>query len=157
MVYFTKYPSPIGKLLLLSDGSSLTGLWMDTQELPDIPMERCDDLPLLASVRSWLDAYFRGEARPISFPLSPAGTKFQRQVWQRLLEIPYGKTTTYGAIAKAICPTMSAQAVGGAVGRNPIGIIIPCHRCIGAKGQLTGYAGGLDKKKWLLHHEEEHT
>lgn len=157
MVYFTKYPSPIGELLLLSDGPSLTGLWMDTQEIPDIPMERRDDLPLLLSVRGWLDGYFRGEALPISFPLSPAGTKFQRQVWQRLLEIPYGETTTYGAIARAISPTMSAQAVGGAVGRNPIGIIIPCHRCIGAKGQLTGYAGGLDKKKWLLRHEEEHT
>ena len=88
--------------------------------------------------------------------MQPSGTDFQQRVWQILLTVPYGQTVTYGEIARQISPTMSAQAVGGAVGRNPISIIIPCHRCIGAKGQLTGYAGGLQYKEFLLRHEEEH-
>lgn len=150
---FTTYRSPVGELLLTSDGSALTGLWMETQPHPRQELARNDDLPLFAQVRLWLDGYFRGEAPEICFPLSPAGTDFQRQVWEMLLKIPYGSTTTYGAIAREISPRMSAQAVGGAVGRNPISMIIPCHRCLGAKGQLTGYAGGLDKKIWLLRHE----
>lgn len=155
MVYYTKYPSPVGSLLVTSNGCSLTGLWMDTQSPPDIAMEQRDDLPLFTGIRGWLDAYFLGQNPPITFPLDPGGTPFQQRIWQFLLQIPYGKTSTYGAIAKAISPRMSAQAVGQAVGKNPIGIIIPCHRCIGAAGQLTGYAGGLEKKKWLLRHEEE--
>ena len=104
----------------------------------------------------WLDEYFRGNIpNPNILPLSPAGTSFQRKVWDLLLTIPYGETTTYGTIAKTISLSMSAQAIGGAVSRNPISIIIPCHRCLGANGRLTGYAGGLSNKKWLLHHEEE--
>ena len=155
MQFCTEYPSPIGVLLLTSDGKALTGLRMDTQPPPEAAMERRDDLPLFASARRWLDAYLEGKPQTLDFPLAPAGTAFQQRVWQLLLQIPYGHTTTYGAIARSISPTMSAQAVGGAVGKNPIGIIIPCHRCIGSQGQLTGYAGGLDKKKWLLRHEEE--
>ena len=155
MRFCSEYPSPIGVLLLTSDGTGLTGLWMDTQPPPEAAMERRDDLPLFASVRRWLDAYFEGKPQTPDFPLAPSGTAFQQQVWQLLLQIPYGHTTTYGTIARSISPTMSAQAVGGAVGKNPIGIIIPCHRCIGSQGQLTGYSGGLDKKKWLLRHEEE--
>ena len=155
MSFYTIFPSPIGSLLLTSDGQALTGLWMQTQIPPSMPMERADELPLFRQVRSWLDSYFAGDAPAADFPIAPDGTGFQQVVWQRLLRIPYGHTVTYGAIAREISPTMSAQAVGGAVGRNPISIIIPCHRCIGAKGQLTGYAGGLEIKKWLLHHEEE--
>ena len=155
MRFCSEYPSPIGVLLLTSDGTGLTGLWMDTQPPRETTMERRDDLPLFASVRRWLDAYFEGSPPAPNFPLAPSGTAFQQRVWQLLLQIPYGHTTTYGTIARSISPTMSAQAVGGAVGKNPIGIIIPCHRCIGSQGQLTGYSGGLDKKKWLLRHEEE--
>lgn len=157
MVYFTKYPSPLGELLLTSDGRALTGLWMDTRVCPAAEMVRDDALPLFAGVRAWLDGYFRGQPGAITFPLSPAGSDFRRRVWEILLTIPYGVTRTYGDIAKEIGPNMSAQAVGGAVGANPISIIIPCHRVVGAKGQLTGYAGGLDNKQWLLKHEEETT
>lgn len=155
MDFCTKYPSPLGELLLTSDGAALTGLWMDTQN-PPCAGGRYDDLPLFTPVRAWLDDYFRGQPRDVDFPLRPAGTDFQRQVWELLLTIPFGQTRSYGNIARQISPSMSAQAVGGAVGRNPISIIIPCHRVIGAKGQLTGYTGGLDKKIWLLAHEEEH-
>ncbi len=149
------YPSPLGELLLLSDGDALTGLYMDTQSHPALGKHR-PELPVFAEVFQWLDDYFRGTESPVTFPLSPAGTAFQKQVWEILLTIPFGQTRSYGEIARAIRPGMSPQAVGGAVGRNPISIIIPCHRCIGAKGQLTGYAGGLSNKQWLLRHEEEH-
>ena len=155
-MFFTCYPSPLGQLTLTSDGKSLTGLWMDTQAPRSAAYLRKDDLPAFQLTEKWLDAYFLGNRPdPNTLPLSPSGTPFQRKVWEILLTVPYGETSTYGAIAKAISPTMSAQAVGGAVGRNPIGIIIPCHRVIGANGGLTGYAGGLAKKKWLLRHEEE--
>ena len=155
MTYTTLYPSPLGDLLLCSDGAALTGLWMQKQN-PDLSFSRPnDELSIFASVRDWLDDYFAGVPRAVDFPLSPAGTDFQRRVWALLLTIPYGETTTYGAIARQLGEKMSAQAVGQAVGKNPIGIIIPCHRCIGARGQLTGYAGGLENKKWLLDHEEE--
>lgn len=153
MEYFMGYDSPVGRLLLTSDGESLTGLWMNRP----VPGESA--LPLFGQVRAWLDAYFRGENAPIDFPLAPKGTEFQRQVWKLLLEIPYGCTRTYGDIAREMAvlrgkQKMSAQAVGQAVGSNPISIIIPCHRVVGAKGKLTGYAGGLEKKSWLLRHEE---
>ena len=155
MLRFTTYPSPLGELTLICDGDALTGLYLDTQPIPKVSMERCDEQPLFHRVRRWLDGYFQGSPEPIPFPLSPAGTAFQQRVWKILLQIPYGQTVTYGAIARQISPTMSAQAVGGAVGRNPISIIIPCHRCIGTGGRLVGYTGGLDKKTWLLRHEEE--
>ena len=155
MSCFTQYPSPIGSLTLVSDGQALTGLWMKTQNFDISDLPRQDDLPLFAAVRDWLDVYFAGAPKAIDFPLSPAGTEFLRRVWGILLTIPYGETATYGHIAKQLGEKMSAQAVGQAVGRNPIGIIIPCHRVVGAKGQLTGYAGGLENKQWLLRHEEE--
>lgn len=155
MIFFTEYTSPLGRLLLTSDGNALTGLWLESQPRPTAEMQRSDDLPLFDSVRSWLDSYFQGIHPKAVFPISPAGTEFQQKVWKLLLRIPYGETTTYGTIAKEIAPNMSAQAIGGAVGRNPISIIIPCHRVVGANGQLTGYAGGLKNKKWLLIHEEE--
>lgn len=157
MTCFTEYPSPIGPLTLISDGSALTGLWMQAQQFDVSGLTRQDDLPVFQEVRAWLDAYFAGQPQEINFPFSPAGTAFQKQVWEILLTIPYGNTTTYGAMARQLGPKMSAQAVGQAVGKNPIGIIIPCHRVVGAQGQLTGYAGGLKNKKWLLRHEEETT
>ena len=154
MDYWVTYPSPLGELLLLSDGEALTGLYMDTQAHPTLG-EYCPELPVFAKVFQWLDSYFLGKENPIAFSLSPVGTAFQKQVWKILLTIPFGHTQSYGEIARQIRASMSPQAVGGAVGRNPISII-PCHRCVGAKGQLTGYAGGLDNKLWLLRHEEEH-
>ena len=151
MILCAVYPSPLGPLYITAEGAHLTGLWMKPRNIPTVPM---DHLPVFQAVQCWLDRYFLGNPPDIStLPLSPAGTAFQRRVWEILMTIPYGETTTYGAIARKISPTMSAQAVGQAVGKNPISIIIPCHRVIGANGQITGYAGGLEKKQWLLDHE----
>ena len=155
MNYYTLFPSPVGNLRLITDGAALTGLYLEVQKCDTSHWERADDLAIFDSARAWLDRYFAGNPGAVEFPLSPAGTAFQRRVWEILLTIPYGQTITYGAIAKQLGETMSAQAVGQAVGRNPISIIIPCHRVVGAKGQLTGYAGGIENKKWLLRHEEE--
>lgn len=151
MIYYAEYPSPVGMLLLTSDGVALTGLWMDRK--PPKYAAPGEGLEVIGSAGRWLDAYFRGEAPEIRFPLNPEGTDFQQRVWAILRTIPRGQTLTYGAIARMLGENMSAQAVGGAVGRNPISIIIPCHRVLGAEGRLTGYAGGLDKKRWLLDHE----
>lgn len=154
MVYSAYYHSPLGSLLLLSDGNALTGLYLPTQKIPKTDCIPGDGLEIFTSTQRWLDAYFQGTPIPIDFPLSPAGSIFRRRVWNLLLDIPYGATLTYGEIAAVISPTMSAQAVGQAVGANPISIIIPCHRCVGAGGKLTGYAGGLAAKEWLLAHEQ---
>lgn len=151
MGFCSVYESVLGPLYLTSDGTHLTGLRM---RVPRGEHLRRDELPVFEETRRWLEGYFLGNPSDISsLPLSPAGTPFQLRVWEILKTIPYGKTTTYGAIAKQISPTMSAQAVGQAVGKNPISIIIPCHRVVGADGGLTGYAGGLNNKKWLLAHE----
>ena len=150
---YTQYDSPVGTLLLCSDGEALTGLYLPCGEAGAALKVRQDELALFDRVRHWLDGYFAGKPGRIDFPLCPRGTPFQKQVWDILLTVPYGRTTTYGAIAGMLSPNMSAQAVGQAVGKNPISIIIPCHRCIGAGGKLTGYAGGLENKKWLLTHE----
>lgn len=155
MVYFTHCPSPLGPLLLLSDGNALTGLYLPSQKSPTAKARQMDDLEIFTQVRRWLDSYFQGCPEEVTFPLSPVGTDFRQQVWAHLLTVPYGSTCTYGEIAKAIRPSMSAQAVGQAVGANPISIIIPCHRCVGAGHKLTGYAGGLEAKRWLLHHESK--
>ena len=162
MLYYTTFSSPVGTLTSASDGESLTGLWIEGQkyfwEPKDSPTEQTD-LPVFLLTRAWLDRYFRGERpAPRELPLAPQGSAFRQAVWQCLLDIPYGKTTAYGAIAKRVAPmlgkkTVSAQAVGGAVGHNPISIIIPCHRVIGTDGSLTGYAGGLHLKRHLLTHE----
>ena len=156
MLYSTHYASPIGKLLLLSDGTALTGLYMETETVETGTVR--EDLPVFAQAGNWLDAYFRGEDPGVEFALNAKGTAFQELVWKKLLEIPHGCTRTYGDIAREMAlilgkEKMSAQAVGQAVGSNPISIIIPCHRVVGANGKLTGYAGGLDKKTWLLKHE----
>ena len=157
MMVKTDYASPLGTLTLASDGENLTGLWMAGQKYfaAGIPtnLPVCDDLPVFSKARDWLDRYFSGE-RPLpgELPLAPQGSAFRQSVWQLLCEIPYGQTMTYGEIAKRL-GVRSAQAVGGAVGHNPISIIIPCHRVLGSDGSLTGYAGGAQKKIWLLAHE----
>ena len=157
MEYRTVYPSPLGPLTLASDGTSLTGLWLMGQKYfggGASLWEEKDDLPVFAAAFGWLDNYFAGEQpAPEELPLAPAGTDFRQAVWQQLLQIPYGETVTYGDLAQRI-GCASARAVGGAVGHNPISIIIPCHRVVGADGSLTGYAGGTEYKRWLLAHEE---
>lgn len=139
------YISPLGPLTLVSDGTSLTAL--DFAQPQEQPINQ--DLPIFSETRRWLDIYFSGKKPDFTPPIHPQGTPFQQKVWQELLKIPYGQTTTYGAIAKHI-GCRSAQAIGQAVHRNPIAIIIPCHRVIGADGSLTGYASGLDIKQKLL-------
>ncbi|MCI8280833.1 MAG: methylated-DNA--[protein]-cysteine S-methyltransferase [Lachnospiraceae bacterium] len=163
MIYTATYSSPIGCLLLAEKNHALCGLWLENQKyyLSSIQekMESKEDSKILILTKQWLDRYFAGERPDGSLlPLSPVGSEFRRQVWDILLQIPYGETTTYKAIARQVAaqkdlPHMSAQAVGGAVGHNPISIIIPCHRVIGTNGSLTGYAGGIEKKRWLLEHE----
>ena len=157
MNYHFQYASPIGPLLLTSDGHHLTGVWMD--RLPEPGSAPGDQIPVLLQTKDWLDAYFRGETPAAELPLKAEGTPFRKMIWSLLREIPYGKTCTYGDLAKRAAAAlgrekMSAQAVGGAARCNPISMIIPCHRCIGADGSLTGYAGGLERKKWLLDHEQ---
>lgn len=158
MIYFkTEYPSPVGMLTMASGGENLIGLWMEGQKhfCSSLTGEMIpkDDLPVFTATRNWLDDYFAGKQPAIDdLPLAPMGSPFRQQVWQILREIPYGQTITYGDIAKEL-GTGCAQAVGGAVGHNPIGIIIPCHRVMGAGNKLTGYDGGVDRKLWLLSHE----
>lgn len=161
---FTKeVGSPVGNLLLRSDETHLVGLWMDRQKNLETVMGKMlqpgGELPVLKQAEEWLRAYFAKEQpNPKELPLAPVGSEFQQCIWNFLLEIPYGELTTYGDLAKKAAKQlgkekMSAQAVGGAVGHNPLGIIIPCHRVVGKDGNLTGYAGGIDKKVWLLAHE----
>ncbi len=160
MYYTSYYNSPVGRLLLASDGASLTGLWVENQKYyADTIAENIqeqDELPIFIKTRDWLDRYFSGKKPKISeLKLAPKGGEFRQAVWKILCEIPYGEVFTYGGIARMIAQktgraAMSAQAVGGAVGHNPISIIIPCHRVVGSNGSLTGYAGGLDVKIKLL-------
>lgn len=158
MVYIHRYASPLGGITLTGDGEALTGLWFDGQKYhAGGPEAGCAEaaLPVFELADRWLDLYFSGRAPDFTPPLSVKGTEFRRAVWAVLLSVPFGRTTTYGEIASRIArqrgvDRMSAQAVGGAVARNPVSLIIPCHRVIGADGGLTGYAGGLDKKARLL-------
>ncbi len=152
--FFSRIDSPVGPLLLLGDGEAITGLQMEGQRhAPDVPAgSRRDDAPFRAA-REQLEAYFARELRVFDLPLAPAGTPFQQSVWKALLEIPFGATESYGGLAKRIGRPGAARAVGLANGRNPIGIVIPCHRVIGADRSLTGYGGGLERKEWLLRHE----
>lgn len=149
-MYCREYASPIGQLLLVSDGHALTGLQMDSPMPADAEEGTC---PVLDQAEKWLDDYFAGINGEIGFPLRPQGTAFQQKVWEVVKSVPFGETCAYGDIAREI-GCASSQAVGQAVGANPIAIVIPCHRIIGAKGQLTGYAWGVEKKKWLLEHEK---
>lgn len=163
MNYSHRYESPVGPLVLASDGTHIVGLWMEGQKYfgrtvsgtltPD------PGLPVFSTATQWLDDYFAGHNPDVAaLPLAPNGSAFQKAVWRQLLGIPYGKTTSYGEIGKRVAAelkktSMSGQAVGGAVGHNPISVIIPCHRVVGSGGSLTGYAGGLEKKIKLLTHE----
>ena len=155
MIYTAHYTSLLGGITLASDGIALTGLYFDGDTgCPPCDAAHKKDLPVFGEAMRWLDLYFAGHEPDFSPTLNPTGTAFQQAVWAILRTIPYGATTSYGTIARRIeqktKKRMSAQAVGGAVGRNPISIIIPCHRVLGADGSLTGYAGGLDKKEYLL-------
>ena len=158
MEYTSSYQSPLGAILLAADDIGLTGLWFEGQKyfarcLGQVHEER--EVPVFAEAKRWLDLYFSGQKPDFTPPLHPIGTSFQKAVWEILRTIPYGHTATYGEIAEKMAvqrglPHLSAQAVGGAVGHNNISIIIPCHRVVGRGGNLTGYAGGIDKKIKLL-------
>ena len=152
MQYTAIYPSPLGQITLASDGEALTGLWFAGQKyyahtLGDAREAR--DLPIFRQAKDWLDRYLAGLIPDLTPPLRPMGTDFQQRVWTALLSIPYGETQTYGDIARTLGGT-APRAVGSAVGKNPISLIIPCHRVTGCGGSLTGYAGGLERKAALL-------
>ena len=158
MEYIYHYSSPLGGITIASNGIEITGLWFDGQKyfadtLSKVHEEKA--LPVFDETKKWLDIYFNGTPPDFTPPLSMNTTPFRKAVWNILLGIPFGKTITYGEISKIIAKQfgidkMSAQAVGGAVGHNSISLIIPCHRVVGTNGSLTGYAGGLEKKVWLL-------
>jgi methylated-DNA-[protein]-cysteine S-methyltransferase len=163
MMYLNKYDSPLGMITMVSDGTALTGLWFEGQKYF---MASCTqpaeikDLPVFAEAKFWLDQYFSGQIPGCLPPLRPKGTSFQQTVWEILMNIPYGETVTYKEIAeKAALKTgklrMSAQAAGNALGHNPISIMIPCHRVIGTDGSLKGYAGGIERKQYLLELEKK--
>ena len=162
MVYTCQYSSPLGGILLAADEIGLTGLWFEGEKYlaSQLPQDHIQqETPILKDVTHWLDIYFTGSEPDFMPQLHPTGSPFQQSVWELLLRIPYGQTTTYGALAQQLAQQrglarMSAQAVGGAVGHNRISILIPCHRVVGTNGSLTGYAGGIDKKRKLL--ELEH-
>lgn len=152
MTYVHDYSSPVGKILLAANEKSLTGLWFYGAKYfaAGIESERTEVLtPVLEQTERWLDIYFSGHEPDFVPPLKLNGSAFRRSVWDELMKIPYGQTASYGEIARKL-GTKSAQAVGGAVGHNPISIIVPCHRVLGADGSMTGYAGGVDKKIRLL-------
>ena len=152
------YPSPIGTLSLVADEQYLYGIWVQDQShfergIETDEIEIVKEHPVLDKVISYLDAYFDGRVQDLSLlPLSLIGTDFEKRVWTYLQAIPYGQTVTYGQIAQDL-QVASARAIGGAVGRNPWSILVPCHRVLGAGNRLTGYASGLEKKAWLLQHE----
>ncbi len=160
MIHKMSYDSPLGTLLIAEKEGALVGLWMEGQKyfLGSVKeeMQEKTDVKVLLQTREWLERYFERERPAISeLPLAPMGSEFQKAVWKILCQIPYGEVTTYKAIAVRIAKErgierMSAQAVGGAVAHNPISIVIPCHRVVGSDGSLTGYAGGIEKKKKLL-------
>lgn len=158
MQYTSKYESPLGSMVMTADKAGLSGLWFEGQKYSALYLRKEHEereLPVFAQTKKWLDMYFSGKEPDVKVPLHFTGSDFQKEVWEILYQIPYGKTTTYGAIAKKIAlkrglARMSAQAVGGAVARNEISVIVPCHRVVGENGSLTGYAGGIDKKIALL-------
>ena len=164
MIYTSAYTTPIGDVLLASKNNELIGLWFEGQKyyLNSIneEMQVKNEEEILKKTKNWLDRYFKGEKPSIKeIKINPNGSDFRKEVWKILCKIPYGQTITYKEIAEKLAKerglkSMSAQAVGGAVGHNPISIIIPCHRVVGSDGKLTGYAGGLDKKEYLLKLEQ---
>lgn len=162
MNYTHHYTSPLGGITLASNGKALTGLWFDGQKYFGASLSKEyeeRELPVFGQTDRWLDIYFSGKEPDFTPPIEMETTPFRKAVWRIMLEIPFGRTMTYGEIADKIAgqkglPSMSAQAVGGAVAHNAISLIIPCHRVVGTDGSLTGYAGGVQKKKWLLEMEK---
>jgi methylated-DNA-[protein]-cysteine S-methyltransferase len=156
MIYFTYTDSPIGRLLLKSDGEALTGIYMDMPSGPPSQLsEWTEDAaarPFAETIRQ-LEEYFKCARREFDLPLRAQGTEFQKRAWKSLTEIPYGRTRSYGEQAKRIGNPKASRAVGLANGSNPLPIVVPCHRVIGADGSLTGFGGGLERKRWLLSHE----
>ena len=152
MIYFSRTLSPLGTITLAADGDRLTGVWLEGQKhFPDLSgWEEAPKLPVFTLTERWLEQYFAGkQPDPGIIPLAPSGTPIQLQLWQILREIPYGSVTTYGELAQKL-GCKSPRAVGNAVGRNPLSILIPCHRVVGKDGSLTGYAGGTERKQYLL-------
>lgn len=162
MIYTHHFLSPLGEMLMAGDDKGLSGLWFCGQKYFGLgldPEHKEKALPVFNQTEQWLQIYFSGKEPNFSVPLHFSGTDFQKEVWKLLCTIPYGQTAAYGEIARRLAlqkrlPHMSAQAVGGAVGHNKISILVPCHRVLGSNGSLTGYAGGLERKKYLL--ELEH-
>jgi methylated-DNA-[protein]-cysteine S-methyltransferase len=157
---FTYFPSPVGELLITANESAITGIYFSSRDR--VPKDRAgwqEDTgqgsagAVLARAQQQLTEYFAGRRTMFDLPLDPSGTEFQRRVWDALRTIPYGATTSYGAIARRLGDPHATRAVGAANGQNPIPIVVPCHRVVGAKGELTGFGGGLDRKRWLLEHE----
>lgn len=156
--YYSTIESPLGRILVQGNGDFLTGLYMPEHkgwEGPDAAWKQ-SDAPF-AEVRRQLAEYFAGERQQFDVPLRLAGTPFQQRVWQELTRIPFGKTITYAELARRVGNPSASRAVGHANGRNPISILVPCHRVVGADGKLTGYAGGVDKKRWLLDWERRNS
>lgn len=147
-------PAPIGRLIVASDGEAIAGVWMANASPSDAAWaERRGSDPVLDEARDQLDRYFAGRLREFTLRLAPNGTDFQRRVWRALEAIPFGTTISYAELARRVGSSAAVRAVGAANGRNPIPIIVPCHRVIGSDGSLTGFGGGLERKQWLLHHE----
>ena len=158
MTCWSEVASPIGALLLVGDGGVLSGVYMERHRHgpePEVRSSQRDDAALSAS-REQLEAYFAGQLTRFDLPLAPQGTEFQQRVWTALRDIPYGETISYAELARRIGKPQAVRAVGGANGRNPISIIVPCHRVIGSDGALTGFGGGIERKRWLLRHEASH-
>lgn len=157
----THTDSPLGQMLLAATSQGLAGVWFVHQQahMPDTQAWVTDNAhPTLRAAAQQLKEYFEGRRQQFELPLQPAwGTPFQRAVWQALQQIPFGQTCTYGGLARGIGNANAARAVGAAIGQNPHSIVVPCHRVMGANGSLTGFAGGLDRKKYLLAHEASHT
>ncbi|HEU5048476.1 MAG TPA: methylated-DNA--[protein]-cysteine S-methyltransferase [Rickettsiales bacterium] len=151
--YYTTMPSPLGEIVLTSDGACLTGLYVPRNTHYTSAQQGTKDSKPFHEVIKQLEEYFAGKRRDFDLSLAPRGTAFQQRVWQQLCRIPHGETRTYGKLAQAIGQPTASRAVGLANGQNPIGIIVPCHRVIGSNGKLTGYNGGVEVKQWLLDHE----
>jgi methylated-DNA-[protein]-cysteine S-methyltransferase len=153
MTSYSTVQSHLGAILLTADGGALTGLYFEGQRYAPRPTPewvRRDDLPVFAQARAWLDEYFAGRRPAVDLPLAPKGTPFQRAVWRQIARIPSGETLTYAELAQRSGNASAVRAAGAATGRNPVSLLIPCHRVVGSDGSLTGYAGGLERKRRLL-------
>jgi len=150
--YEIEITSPLGPLRIVGSAQAVESIdW--NLDRASVTTDTADSCPLLDECARQLQAYFDGRLTAFDLPVAPAGTNFQQRVWQRLMAIPFGHTLSYGQLAETLQPPTSPRAIGNAVGRNPISIVLPCHRVVGSRGDLTGFAGGLDRKEWLLTHE----